>query len=143
MLGIVVNFSQAVYAVVENNGSVQAELVFSNPSSFDITVQVIFSDITAVGVNNTECTIVNSENDYTKGSYNVTFSANVTVGVIDIPVCDDIVLEEDESFNISIIAQSLVDNVTIGSVDQATVIIVDDDRKLCIRSLSFFIHVIK
>ena len=119
-----------MYVVVENNGSVQAELVFSNPSSFDITVQVIFSDITAVGVNNTECTIVNSKNDYTKGSYNITFPANVTVGVIDIPVCDDIVLEEDESFNISIVAQSLVDNVTIGSVDQATVIIVDDDRKL-------------
>ena len=121
-----------MYVVEENNGSVQAELVFSNPSSFDITVQVIFSDITAVGVNNTECTIVKSENDYTKGSYNVTFPANVTIGVIDIPVCDDIVLEEDESFNISIVAQSLVDNVTIGSVDQATVIIVDDDRKLYI-----------
>ena len=121
-----------MYVVVESNGSAQAELVFSNPSSFDITVQVVVSDISAVGVNNTECIIINSENDYTKGSYNVTFPANVTVGVIDIPVCDDIVLEEDESFNISIISQSLVDNVTVGSVDQAMVIVVDDDRKFCI-----------
>ena len=131
MLEIVVNFSQAIYVVVENNGSVQAKLVFSNPASFDITVQVIVSDVSAVGVNNTECTIVNSENDYTMGLYNVTFPANVTVGVIDIPVCDDVVLEEDESFNVSIVSQSLVDNVTIGSVGEATVIIVDDDRKLC------------
>ena len=131
MLEIVVNFSQAIYVVVENNGSVQVKLVFSNPASFDITVQVIVSDVSAVGVNNTECTIVNSENDYTMGLYNVTFPANVTVGVIDIPICDDVVLEEDESFNVSIVSQSLVDNVTIGSVGEATVIIVDDDRKLC------------
>ena len=131
MLEIVVNFSQAIYVVVENNGSVQAKLVFSNPASFDITVQVIVSDVSAVGVNNTECTIVNSENDYTMGLYNVTFPANVIVGVIDIPICDDVVLEEDESFNVSIVSQSLVDNVTIGSVDEATVIIADDDRKLC------------
>ena len=130
MLEIVVNFSQAIYVVVENNGSVQAELVFSNPASFDITVQVIVSDVSAVGVNNTECTIVNSENDYTMGLYNVTFPANVTVGVIDIPVCDDVVLEEDESFNVSIVSQSLVDNVTIGSIDEAMVIIGDDDCKL-------------
>ena len=130
MLEIVVNFSQAIYVVVENNGSVQAELVFSNPASFDITVQVIVSDVSAVGVNNTECTTVNSENDYTMGLYNVTFPANVTVGVIDIPVCDDIVLEEDESFNISVVSQSLADNVTVGSVNQATVVIVDYDRKL-------------
>ena len=130
MLEIVVNFSQAIYVVVENNGSVQAKLVFSNPASFDITVQVTVSDVSAVGVNNTECTIVNSENDYTMGLYNVTFPANVTVGVIDIPICDDVVLEEDESFNVSIVSQSLVDNVTIGSVGEATVIIVDDDRKL-------------
>ena len=131
MLEIVVNFSQAIYVVVENNGSVQAKLVFSNPASFDITVQVIVSDVSAVDVNNTECTIVNSENDYTMGLYNVTLPANVTVGVIDIPICDDVVLEGDESFNVSIVSQSLVDNVTIGSVDEATVIIVDDDRKLC------------
>ena len=131
MLEIVVNFSQAIYVVVENNGSVQAKLVFSNPASFDITVQVIVSDVSAVGVNNTKCTIVNSENDYTMGLYNVTLPANVAVSVIDIPICDDVVLEEDESFNISIVSQSLVDNVTIGTVDEATVIIVDDDRKLC------------
>ena len=120
-----------MYVVVEINGSAQAELVFSIPASFDITVQVIVSDVSAAGVNNTECTIVHSENDYTMGLYNVTFPANVTVGVINIPVCDDIVLEEDESFNISVVSQSLIDNVTVGNVDQAIVVIVDDDCKLC------------
>ena len=131
LLEIFVNFSHAIYLFVENNGSVQAELVFSIPASFDITVQVIVSDISAIGVNNTECTIVNSENDYTMGLYNVTFPANVTVGVINIPVCDDIVLEEDESFSISVVSQSLIDNVTVGNVDQAIVVIVNDDCKLC------------
>ena len=120
---------------MEINGSAQAEIFFSIPASFDITIQVIVSDISAVGVNNTECIIVNSENDYTMGLYNVTFPASVIGGVIDIPVCNDIVLEEDELFNISVVSQSLADNVTVGSVNEATVVIVDDDRK-------FIVHVV-
>lgn len=129
LLDIVVNFSQTVYTYVEDNVLAQPELVFSNPSSFDIAVQVIIADITAVGVNNTECAIFNSENDYMMGLYNVIVPANVTVRVIDIPICDDRVLEEEESFNVSIFSNSFPDRVRSGVVDQATVIIEDDDRE--------------
>jgi len=116
-----------MYVVDEDNRLVQPELIFSNPSSFDITIQVMVTDITAVGVNNTDCVVISSENDYTIGLYNVTFPANLTSRVIDIPICDDIVLEEDEEFNVSIISNSLPDNVINGSVDQSTISIADND----------------
>jgi len=116
-----------MYVVDEDNGLVQIELIFSNPSSLDITVQVMATDATAVGVNNTDCVVISSENDYTIGLYNVTFPANVTSRVIDIPICDDIVLEEDEEFNVSIISNSSPDDVINGTIDQSTIIIVDND----------------
>ena len=118
-----------MYNVVENNGSVQPVLIFSNPSSFDITIQVVTNDISAVGVNTTDCSTISGDNDYTMGLYNVTFPANVTTRTFDIPICDDMVLEDNESFNISIVSNSSPDNVTSGSLDQATVIIYDNDRE--------------
>jgi len=121
-----------MYVVDEDNGLVQLELIFSNPSSFDITIQVMATDVTAVGVNNTDCVVISSENDYTFGLYNFTFPANVTSRVINIPICDDIVLEEDEEFDVSIISNSLPDNVISGNVDQSTVIVVDNDGEYSI-----------
>ena len=121
-----------MYDVMEGNGIIRPELIFSNPSSFDITVQVMATDNTAAGVNNTECATLSPNNDYTLGLYNVTFPANVTTRSVDIPVCDDRVFEGDESFSVSIISNSSPDNVNSGSLSQATVIIIDDDCKFCI-----------
>ena len=115
-----------MYTVVEDNELAQPEIIFSNPSSFDITIQVMITDITAVGVNSTDCTIFSGDNDYTMGIYNVSFSANVTLQLIDIPICNDVVLEDDESFGILII-NSFPDNVISGILDQATVTILDND----------------
>jgi len=116
-----------MYVVDEDNGLVQLELIFSNPSSFNITIQVMATDATAGGVNNTDCVVISSENDYTIGLYNVAFPANLTSRVIDIPICDDIVLEEDEEFNVSIASNSSPDNIIHGSVDRSTVTIIEND----------------
>ena len=121
-----------MYVAMEANDTVQPELVFSNPSSFDITVQVIATDITAVGVNDTVCDALSPDNDYTMGLYNVTFPANVTTQLLDISVCDDKVFESNESFTISIVSNSLPDNVMDGNLSQATITIVDDDCKFSI-----------
>ena len=126
------NFSRAMYDVVEGNGVVRPELIFSNPSSFDITVQVMATDMSAAGVNSTECVPLNPDNDYTMGLYNVTFPVNVTTRSVDIPVCDDRVFEGNERFSVLIISNSSPDNVISGGLDQATVIIVDDDCEFCI-----------
>ena len=46
---ITVGFDQPMYNIAENFESVQLTLVLSNPSSFDETIQVISTDITAIG----------------------------------------------------------------------------------------------
>ena len=122
-----------MYDVMEGNAVVRPELIFSNPSSFDITVQVMATDINAAGVNNTECVPLNPDNDYTMGLYNITFPVNVTTRSVDIPVCDDRVFEGDEHFSVLIVSNSSPDNVISGSLDQATVNILDDDCKLIIN----------
>jgi len=66
------------------------------------------------------------------GLYNVTFPANVTTQLLDIPVCNDEVFESNESFSISVVSNSLPDNVMDGSFSQATIVIVDDDSKFSI-----------
>ena len=49
-IAITITFSQLTYTTDEDNGTVQVELVFSNPSMTDITVQVNTIDITANGI---------------------------------------------------------------------------------------------
>ena len=44
-----ISFSQSMYSVNENEGSVQLVLVLSNPSSTDFTVQVTDEEGTASG----------------------------------------------------------------------------------------------
>ena len=133
------NFSQVEYSfdeeVDEGSGAAQVELTLSNPSAFDITVYVMTNNITATGVNNSQCSEVDSENDYLHGLYTGTFPAMVTVIFVDIPICNDTVLEEDEKFSISIVSNSHLDNVTNGSPDSATVTIVDNDGK-CLSSVN-------
>jgi len=48
---------------------------------------------------------------------------------VNITICDDNVLEEDETFSLTIVSNSNPDNVTNGSLDNVTVTIVDNDRK--------------
>ena len=47
---ITITFSQSTYTTDEDSGAVQVELVFSNPSMTDITVQVNTIDITTNGI---------------------------------------------------------------------------------------------
>ena len=49
-IAITITFSQSTYTTDEDSGAVQVELVFSNPSMTDITVQVNTIDITANGI---------------------------------------------------------------------------------------------
>ena len=128
-VAITVKFSQQMFMYKEESEQARPSLIFSNPSSFNITIQVMVTDNTAVGVNNGGCIDVSSENDYEMGLYNVTFKAMVTESVIDIAICNDIVLEDNETFSLSIISNSLHDNVTSDSPNQATVTIIDNDRK--------------
>ena len=67
--------------------------------------------------------------DYTSGPYSVTFPAGVTNVPFSISVNDDNVFEENENFTLTI-NSSLPTGVMVGNPGQATVTIVDNDRKL-------------
>ena len=123
------SFGGSSYTTGEESEQGRSNLIFSNPSSFDISIQVMISDDTAVGVNNTECDTHSHSNDYTMGLYNVTITAMETESFINIPVCNDIVLEYNETFHLTIVSETLHVNVTSGNLDQASVTIIDNDRK--------------
>ena len=67
--------------------------------------------------------------DYTSGPYTITFLAGQTTATFDIPINDDNIYEGNENFILSIDNTSLPTGVTRGSPGEATVTIVDDDRK--------------
>jgi len=107
----------------EDNGVTQVRLILSNPSSFDISVLVIYN-IIAMGLNNSKH--LESNNNHLNGVHNLTFPANATLQTIDIPICNDSVLEEDKTLSLIIGSNSHSDNVTNGSPDH---IIVTINRK--------------
>ena len=66
--------------------------------------------------------------DYTSGPYTVTFPAGHTTATFNISINDnDDIVEEDQSFTLTINETSLPDNVTHGIFGEATVTIVNDD----------------
>jgi len=126
---ITVNFSQIQYTFDEDGGNMQVEVLFSNPSSFNITITL---EITSISLNSRDCLVANGESDYLHGIYNVTFPASVTLQAVNIPICDDRVLEENETFSLIIVSNSHPSNVTNGSPDHVNITIIDNDRKFFI-----------
>ena len=67
--------------------------------------------------------------DYGSGPYTVTFPAGVTRAQFNIPIKDDNIFEESETFEISFDFSALPSGVTIGDNGQFTMTIMDDDGK--------------
>ena len=67
--------------------------------------------------------------DYTSGPYTVTIPAGQTTATFNVPITDDMILEGDEDFMLTIDSSSLPNGVTRGDPGEATVTIEDDDRK--------------
>ena len=59
--------------------------------------------------------------------YTVTFSAGINSSQLNIVITDDNILEDDETFNLTIDQSSLPDGVVVVDPSQVTVTIVDDD----------------
>ena len=68
--------------------------------------------------------------DYTSGPYPVTFPVGQTTATFNIPINDDNIFEIDENFILTINPSLLPTRITtVGNSGQATVTIVDNDRK--------------
>ena len=77
--------------------------------------------------------------DYTSGPYTVTFAAGSTTATFNVPITDDMILEGNEDFMLTI-DPSLPDGVTRGTPSEATVTIVDNDCKLKLMQKHFGIN---
>ena len=130
------NFSQSLYIVDENNGVVQPELILSNPSSTDLYVSIVTNNITATSKR--QClydlqfifmhafTHVGGS-DYDPGPYNLTIPAGNTNLLFIIPLAIDNIVESEEEFELRINRVSLA---VLISADSTRVVIVDNDSKL-------------
>ena len=68
--------------------------------------------------------------DYDSGPYPITINAGQTNATFDVTINDDNILESNENFTLTINSSSLPTGVTHGDPGQATVTIMDNDRKL-------------
>ena len=126
-----VNFEQSTYNVHEPDGSVQPVIVFSNPVSYNITVQVLGKYILKSVIHKLFVirNYIGSGKNYTSRQYNVTLSAGTTRTSFYVPIINDDLLEFNEEFQLIIDQSSLPFNVNLGNIYQTTVTIVDDDGK--------------
>ena len=68
--------------------------------------------------------------DYHSGPYDIKFPVGVTHVPLNVTIVNDNILENNETFNLTINSSSLPGNVRVGDPGQATVIIRDDDGML-------------
>ena len=69
------------------------------------------------------------DEDYTSGPYNVTFTAGMTTALLSVPINDDDIFEDSETFRLRIDSTSLPNDVTLGNIRAVVMTILDDDGK--------------
>ena len=134
-------FNVTTYSVGEKAETVTLALSLTNPSSTDITLQVIDVEDTATSkdINTIDICRYNFNNcihyliggvDYgARGPYSIIIPAGRTTVSFNVTILDDNELEENENFNVVILAKSLPSNIILGDANMSAVIIVDDDSK--------------
>ena len=134
-----INFESSSYRISEGEQKAMLMLMLSNPSSPSINIKVSTNDVNATGT----CSLVElllllyphygiiGGVDYVSGPYPVTFTAGVTKVSLDVDIINDIVLEGDEVFQLSIDSITPPNHrVTVNNPSVVNVTIVDNDRKL-------------
>ena len=113
---VTLSFFQDTFAATEGADVFQPTFTVTPASGRDITVPLIFTDITATG-----------GADYTPVSQLVFEANGRTRYSIDIPVLEDTAFEGDETFKVAIDTANLPAGVTAGSITEATLTIEDND----------------
>ena len=157
LLASIIRFSHPTYHINEHHRVVQPTLVLKNPSSFNITVQVLDVSVTATGkyidLNAIAIFIFNhlvgGSVDYDSGPYNVTLYAGRTRVSFDVTINDDNIMEDDEEFILIINTDLLPSYVKNGTHITTNVTITRNDGKfitlgdLCSVLGSYFLKVIQ
>ncbi len=113
---VTLSFIRDAFAANEGAGVAQPTFTVTPASGRDITVPLIFTDITATG-----------GADYTLVSQLVFKADGNTRYSIDIPILEDTAFEGDETFRVAIDTANLPAGVTAGSITEATLTIEDND----------------
>ena len=78
----------------------------------------------------TNFSIAHLENDYMFGPYNVTILAGNTVGLLNISIVNDYLVEGKELFNLTIDVTSLPEGIFTGDPNRTIINILDSNSKL-------------
>ena len=113
---VALSFFRATYSVNEDGEFLHTVISVTPASARDITVPLIFTNITATG-----------GADYTPLTQVVLKADGITRQPLDIPILDDTVIERNETFKVAIDTANLPTGVTAGSITEATLTIVDND----------------
>ena len=70
-----------------------------------------------------------NETQRNRTQYLVTFPAGTNCSSVNIPINNDSISEDNETFNISILIMSLPFGIKLGGIDEAEVVITDNDCK--------------
>ena len=118
-----ISFHQSFYNASENTGSVQVELVLSNPVSFEFSVIIHHHDKSAIGMilsvimctDNAKLLMCVGGSDYDAGPYNITIPAGKIHVPFNITIMNDNMHEEIEWFELYIpTTQNLPDRIYFG-----------------------------
>ena len=131
-----ISFTQSIYSIIENSGSVEIQLIYSDSnSSRNFTIQVLSVGGSATGeyyiltMYLLDVMFHETGQDYEPGPYTIAFPAEITSAFLNISITNDEIFEGNETFDLVLNSSSLPPNVTAGNIGQATVIILNDDGK--------------
>ncbi len=123
---VAVEFLRGTYSVNESALVFQPIFGVTPANGRDLTIPLIYTDTSATG-----------GADYTRVGQLVLEANGQTRQSMDIPILEDTVHQGDETFTVAIDTANLPAGVTAGSINAATVTIVDDDPSPGTPSASF------
>ena len=130
LVAIKVRFNNSTYRVSESDGVVQPVVLFTNPSSTDITVHIMSTNnkIPTGKVNHImqlHHMMSTTGMSYNPGSYEILFTAGQTNASFNISIFEDGIRDDNEMFTLTINSKMLPDRVSTGNPSTSTVIIAD------------------
>ena len=114
----------AAASAVESSGSLPFTVTLSRASQKLTSVTAATSAGTAFDARGSVCATTDGSEDYITTTSIVRFASYATTEVFDVPVCDDIAAEPDETLTVTLSSPA---RATLGSPSTATGTIVDDD----------------
>ena len=131
-IGVNVSLAQSKYSVAENSKTLMVDITMNVTASEDVEVDVIFSNGSAKGevekYKYCQYTIVfhTAGEDYTSLTSHVSISAGSTSSSFSIDITNDLIQEDNETFNIEIKLLPNCVSLLLG-ISSSTVTIIDND----------------